>query len=127
MPATRQKLEHDAEQFLYLSQRRRDRLRFELLARSYGTVAKQIPDEVAALSGAQIGLLGEGYNAPIRLHAAPEVAGHAVNERTDLAALTAETTLATDLAPLAKAGAANSATSCLVDVEAVLTATAPAS
>jgi hypothetical protein len=34
--------------------------------------------------------LGEGYNAPIRLHAAPEVAGHAVNERTDLAALTAQ-------------------------------------
>ena len=36
----------------------RDRLRLELLARSYGTVATQIPDEVAALSGAQIGLLG---------------------------------------------------------------------
>jgi Flp pilus assembly protein TadD len=88
--ATRQKLEHDAEQFLYLSKRRRDRLRFELLARSYHTVAKQIANEVAALSGAQIGLLGEGYNTPIHLHAAPEVAGHAVNERTDLAALTAQ-------------------------------------
>src|SRR5882757_683035 len=30
--ATRHKLEHDAEQFLYLSQRSRDRPRFELLA-----------------------------------------------------------------------------------------------
>ena len=55
------------------------------------TVAKQIPDEVAALSErADRALLGEDYNTPIHLHAAPEVAGHAVNERTDLAALTAQ-------------------------------------
>ena len=38
--ATRHKLEHDAEQFLYLSQRTRDRLRFELLARSYRAIAR---------------------------------------------------------------------------------------
>lgn len=41
--------------------------------------------------------------------------------------LTAETSLATALGPLVTAAAANSATSCLVDVEAVLTAVAPAS
>ena len=43
---TRHKLEHDAEQFLYLSQRTRDGLRFELLARNYRAIAKQVPDEV---------------------------------------------------------------------------------
>jgi hypothetical protein len=41
--------------------------------------------------------------------------------------LTAETDLATALAPLAKAAAANAATSCLVDIEGVLTSAAPAS
>ena len=44
--ATRHKLEHDAEQFLYLSQRTRDRLRFELLARNYRAIAEQLADEV---------------------------------------------------------------------------------
>ena len=80
---TRHKLEHDAEQFLYLSQRTRDRLRFELLARSYREIAKQVPDEVVTLSDAQIDVLGEDYNTPIHLRAAPEVAGGAVNERAD--------------------------------------------
>ncbi len=87
--ATRHKLEHDAEQFLYLSQRTRQRLRFELLARSYRAIAEQIPHEVVALSEAQIDALGDDYNTPIHLRAAPEVAGRAVNERSDLAALTA--------------------------------------
>lgn len=86
----RHKLEHDAEQFLYLSQRVRDRLRFELLARNYGEIAKQVPNEVTSLSAAQIDALGEDYNTPTHLRAAPEVAGRAVNERTDRAALTAQ-------------------------------------
>ena len=88
--ATRDKLEHDAEQFLYLSQRTRDRLRFELLARSYRAIAEQVSNEVAALSDAQIDVLGDDYNTPIHLRAAPEVAGRAVNERADRAALTAQ-------------------------------------
>jgi tetratricopeptide (TPR) repeat protein len=87
---TGHKLRHDAEQFLYLSQRIRDRLRFDLLARSYLEVAKQVPDEIVTLSDAQIELLGEDYNTPIHLRAAPEVAGRAVNERPDRAALTAQ-------------------------------------
>jgi tetratricopeptide (TPR) repeat protein len=87
---TRCKLEHDAEQFLYLSQKTRDRLRFELLARSYIEIAKQVPNEVVTLSDAQIDVLGEDYNTPIHLRAAPEVAGRAVNERADRAALTAQ-------------------------------------
>ena len=86
----RHKLEHDAEQFLYLSQRTRDRPRFELLARSYGEIAKQVSDEVAALSDAQADALGEDYNTPIFLRAAPEIAGGAVNERTDKTALAAQ-------------------------------------
>jgi tetratricopeptide (TPR) repeat protein len=85
----RHKLEHDAEQFLYLSQRTRDRLRFELLARSYGEIAKQVPSEVATLSDVQIDALGEDYNTPIHLRAAPELAGRAVKERPDRAALRA--------------------------------------
>jgi cytochrome c-type biogenesis protein CcmH/NrfG len=85
---TGHKLRHDAEQFLYLSQRSRDRLRFELLARSYLEVAKRVPDEIITLSDAQIELLGEDYNTPIHLRAAPEAAGRAVKERADRAALT---------------------------------------
>src|SRR4029078_13739979 len=88
--APRHKLEHDAEQFLYLSQRTRDRLRFELLARSYREIANQVPNEVTTISDAQIDVLGGDYNTPIHLRAAPEVAGRAVNERADRAALTAE-------------------------------------
>src|SRR5262249_16359985 len=87
---TGHKLRHDAEQFLYLSQTTRGRPRFELLARNYLEIGKQIPEEVVTLSDAQIDVLGEDYNTPIHLRAAPEVAGRAVNERPDLAALTAQ-------------------------------------
>src|SRR5262249_21471528 len=52
-------------------------------------VAKQVPDEIVTLSDTQIEILGEDYNTPIHLRAAPEVAGRAVNERVDRAALTA--------------------------------------
>jgi len=88
--ATRHKLEHDAEQFIHLSQQTRDRLRFELLARSYRAIAKEIPKKTTALSDAQIEALGDNYNTPIHLRAAPEVADFAINERTDLTALTAQ-------------------------------------
>jgi tetratricopeptide (TPR) repeat protein len=88
--ATRHKLEHDAEQFHYLSQRTRDRLRFELLARSYRAIGDQVSNEVTALSDMQIDVLGDDYNTPIHLRAAPEVAGPAVNERADRIALAAQ-------------------------------------
>jgi hypothetical protein len=88
--ATRHKLEHDAEQFSHLSRRTRDRLRFELLARGYRAVGKEMPGEVTALSDAQIEALGDNYNTPIHLHAAPEVANGVINGRTDLAALTGQ-------------------------------------
>jgi tetratricopeptide (TPR) repeat protein len=88
--ATRHKLEHDAEQFIHLSRQTRDRLRFEMLARNYRTIARQIPEKITALPDPQIEALGDNYNTAIHLRAAPEVADYAVNERTDLVALTAQ-------------------------------------
>jgi hypothetical protein len=87
--ATRHKLEHDAEQFLYLSQRTRDGARFERRARNYRSIAAQISTAVTTLSDAQIEALGDDYNTPIHLRGAPEIAGHAVNDRADRTALTA--------------------------------------
>ena len=46
--ATRSKLVHDAEQFRFLSERRRDRQRFEALARNYEEAAKGAPGESGA-------------------------------------------------------------------------------
>src|SRR5690606_27528543 len=40
--ATADKLRHDAAQFRYLAERRRDRQRWELLARAYDSVAAEI-------------------------------------------------------------------------------------
>ncbi len=88
--ATRHKLEHDADQFLHLSRRMRDRLSFELRARNYRTVAGQLTSKLTTLSDAQIGVLGDDYNTPIHLRAAPEIAGGAVNERADLGARTGQ-------------------------------------
>lgn len=88
--ATRQKLEHDAEQFLYLSQHMRERLRFELLASSYRAVAAQLSNADTPLSAAQLDALGDDYNAAIYLREAPEIAGGAVNERADRTALAAQ-------------------------------------
>lgn len=87
--ATRDKLEHDAEQFLHIGQRTRERRRFELLARRYRAVAAQLGDGAIALDAAQREALGDDYNTPIHLRAAPEVAASAVNERADRAAAAA--------------------------------------
>ena len=88
--ATRHKLEHDAEQFLHLSRQMRDRLRLELRARNYRTIAEQLTNNLTTLSREQIDVLGDDYNTPIQMRAAPEVAGGAVNQRVDLGALTAQ-------------------------------------
>ncbi len=88
--ATRHKLEHDAEQFLYLSRQKHDRARFELLARSYNAIADELMDEVITLSDAQIEVLGDDYNTPIHLRAAIEVAGSPIKARGDLPALSAQ-------------------------------------
>ena len=85
--ATRSKLVHDAEQFRFLSERRRDRQRFEALARNYEEVAEGAPEQAAPLADRQIDLLGEDYNTAINISDAPELAGLAVSERPDRDAL----------------------------------------
>jgi tetratricopeptide (TPR) repeat protein len=85
--ATHSKLCHDAEQFRYLAQRSRDAQRFEVLARNYEQVAKEIPERPVTLSNRQADMLGEDYNTAIHIRAAPELSGPAINERLDRAAL----------------------------------------
>ena len=80
---TRGKLLHDAAQFRYLSERRRDRQRFEALARNYEEVAKSVPEQAAPLSNRQLEALGEDYNTAINICSAPELAGPAVSDRPD--------------------------------------------
>src|SRR5689334_14611915 len=87
--AARDKLIHDAGQFRYLAERRRDRLRFETLARNYQAVAEGVPDEAVPLTDAQLDALGEDYNTAIHVASAPEIAGPAVNPRPDRDALMA--------------------------------------
>src|SRR6185503_8724883 len=85
--AARDKLLHDAEQFRYLAERRRDRLRFEALARNYQAVAEGIPEKAVPLSSEQLDALGEDYNTAIHIGGGPEIAGRAVSERPERDAL----------------------------------------
>jgi tetratricopeptide (TPR) repeat protein len=85
--AARGKLQHDAEQFRYLAEHRRDRLRFEALARNYETVAEGVPKQAVPLSDQQLDALGDDYNTAIHVGSAPEIAGRAVSERPDRDAL----------------------------------------
>jgi tetratricopeptide repeat protein len=80
---TRGKLQHDAAQFRYLSERRRDRQRFEALARNYEAVAKGVAEEAAPLSDQQLDAIGEDYNTAIHISSAPELDGPAVSEQLD--------------------------------------------
>src|SRR3954464_13215941 len=81
--AVHDKLLHDAEQFRYLAARRRDRLRFEALARTYEAVAEGVPDHAVPLFDQQLDALGDDYNTAIHVGAAPEIAGGAVSARPD--------------------------------------------
>jgi tetratricopeptide (TPR) repeat protein len=85
--ATRSKLRHDAEQFRFLSERRRDGQRFIALARNYNQVAEEFDDQPKQLSQRQLELLGDDYNRPIFIRDSPELAGGAVGERPDRARL----------------------------------------
>lgn len=73
------KLRHDAAQFRHLSTRRRDGLRFELLARTYEEVAGELPEGIAKFTDDQLDRLGEDYNAAVHIQPAPEIAGPAIN------------------------------------------------
>ena len=85
--ATRDKLRHDAAQFHFLARHTRNSQRFIALARAYEDVARDFPETPERLSDRQIGRLGDDYNCPINLRAAPEVSGCAVSERADLSVL----------------------------------------
>lgn len=84
--ATRDKLLHDAEQFRFLAGLDRGQ-RFGALARVYEDVARDFPEHLAELSDRQIARLGNDYNGPINLRAAPEIAASAINARHDLGVL----------------------------------------
>ncbi|MEK9644742.1 MAG: tetratricopeptide repeat protein [Alphaproteobacteria bacterium] len=71
--ATREKLRHDAALFRYLSPRRRDGDRFEMLARLYDGVAAELEEGIRELSEDQLARLGGEYNGPVHLRAAPEL------------------------------------------------------
>jgi len=81
------KLKHDAEQFRYLAARRRDGRRFELLARSYDEVAKELGVDAVELSDERFELLGDDYNTAIHVSPAPERADRAISARPDRAAI----------------------------------------
>lgn len=84
--ATRDKLLHDAEQFRFLAGMR-DGQRFSALARAYEDIAREFPECLETLSYRQIDRLGDDYNGPINLRAAPEIGGGAINARHDLGVL----------------------------------------
>jgi len=86
--STRGKLQHDAEQFQFLSERARDGQVFKSLARSYGEVAREVPQDLKELSEEHRDRLGDNYNAPIHIREAPEMADRAVSQRTDVGDLT---------------------------------------
>src|SRR5262249_40528173 len=71
-----------------LSERLRDRLRFEILARNYEEVAKDIPERTVTLSDAQADIIGEDYNTAIHTRSAPELARSTLGERADRDMLT---------------------------------------
>lgn len=82
--ATRDKLQHDAEQFRYLLFRRRGgQAIFERLAQAYDEVGRKFSDEAAPLTLEQLDILGDDYNKPISITEAPEIAEGAVNVRAD--------------------------------------------
>ncbi len=80
---TRDKLQHDAEQFRYLAGQVRDGRRFESLARNYEDVANGLSDGLVTLSAKQTDGLGDDYNTAIHARSAPELPGHAVSLRPD--------------------------------------------
>jgi tetratricopeptide (TPR) repeat protein len=82
--ASRRKLVHDAAQLRHIAGVKRDGKRFELLARAYDMVARELPEErIVALSSEQLDMLGEDYNCAIHIAAAPAIDGPAVSPTLD--------------------------------------------
>lgn len=78
---TRGKIAHDADQFRHLAGQGRDRSRWEALAHGYDLVAAALPEDgIIPLTDEQLELLGDSYNTPFHLRAAPELAGPALSD-----------------------------------------------
>jgi tetratricopeptide (TPR) repeat protein len=77
------KLKHDAEQFGYLARGRRDAERFAAMSRTYESLARDFPSQVTELSASELEMLGDGYNTPVNLVAAPEIGEGALAPRPD--------------------------------------------
>ncbi len=75
---TREKLLHDSDLFRHIPPRRRDGDRFEMLARLYETLVDELNEGICELTEDQLSRLGDDYNGPIHLRAAPEVADGAL-------------------------------------------------
>ncbi len=71
--ATREKLLHDAALFRHIPPRRRDGDRYEMLARLYEGVSRELGNGVYELSDDQMARLGSDYNGPVHFRAAPEL------------------------------------------------------
>lgn len=83
------KLRHDAAQLRYIAGKRREGKSFELLARAYDIVARDLSDEIKRLSPEQLDMLGADYNTAIVNIATPSLPEAAVNPALDRAKVTA--------------------------------------
>lgn len=79
------KLRHDAAQFRHIAAKRRDGKSFELLARAYDTVARDIPDAITRLTPDQLDMLGEDYNTAIAILSAPALPAGTIDPALDRA------------------------------------------
>jgi tetratricopeptide (TPR) repeat protein len=90
--ATAAKLRHDCGQFRHIAKSHREGPRFDLLARTYDTVAGRLGDgsddnAVVPLTDDQLTELGDSYNTPYHIVDVPECLSGALNPGLDFAAL----------------------------------------
>lgn len=83
------KLRHDAAQFRHIAATRRDGKSFELLARAYETVARDLPEAITRLTPGQLDTLGEDYNTAIAISSAPALATGTIDPALDRAKVAA--------------------------------------
>jgi tetratricopeptide (TPR) repeat protein len=86
------KLRHDSDQFRHIAKTHREGPRFELLARTYESVAGGLgadsnDHEILPLFDDQLTELGESYNTPFHITDAPELVSGALNPTLDFDAL----------------------------------------
>jgi tetratricopeptide (TPR) repeat protein len=90
--ATPAKLRHDAAQFRHIGSAHRDGPRYDMLARTYYSVADRLGDGISdhqpvLLSAEDLAELGDSYNTPFHMIDAPEIFSGAINPALDFNAL----------------------------------------